>query len=151
MKTILFGSLAAALLVITTQAWVLPQALQKAISVASMSAAVTLMSAAGPTTLIANAAVDFTGSYADPFHPNCQRVISVQGPEATLKGTDGNPACPADGSGNAWKLVGKVDGSTILVDFTPKGGPPGLKGVWDDSAPAGIKWPDGNKWTLKQN
>jgi hypothetical protein len=138
----IFVSTMAALLVYTSQAWMTPQAIQKAAAVASFSAALS----AAP--LIANA-VDFTGSYADPNHPNCQRVINVQGASATLSGTDGNPGCPADGSGKAWKLTGNIDGSTIFVDFSPKGGPPALKGVWDDAAPAGIKWPDGNKWTLK--
>ncbi|GAX10898.1 hypothetical protein FisN_4Hh151 [Fistulifera solaris] len=138
----IFVSTLAALMVYTSQAWMTPQALQKAAAAASFSAALS----AAP--LIVNA-VDFTGSYADPNHPNCQRVINVQGASATLSGTDGNPGCPADGSGKAWKLTGNVDGSTIFVDFSPKGGPPALKGVWDDAAPAGIKWPDGNKWTLK--
>jgi hypothetical protein len=98
-----------------------------------------------------HAVVDFTGSYADPFHPNCQRIVRVNGVDAALQGTDGSPGCPPDGTGAPWKLTGKVDGSTIFVDFSPKGGPPGLKGVWDDTAPAGIKWPDGKKWTLKSS
>lgn len=140
MKT--FATLVAAVLVYTSHAWMTPQTLQKAVAAASFSAALST------APLIANA-VDFTGSYADPNHPNCQRVISVQGATATLSGTDGNPGCPADGSGKAWKLTGNVDGSSIFVDFSPKGGPPALKGVWDDAAPAGIKWPDGNKWTMK--
>jgi len=79
-------------------------------------------------------------SCTDPFHVNCQRIISVDGTKASLKGTDGNPACPADGSGTAWTLTGKVDGKDIFVDFTPKGGPKDLKGVFDGT---GINWPDG--------
>jgi hypothetical protein len=110
--------------------------LQKAIS---FGAAVTIATSA------ANA-VDFTGSYTDPFHPNCQRVITMDGSSAKLVGTDGTPACPTDGSGAAWSLEGLVQGDEILVDFTPKGGPKDLKGVWDGS---GIKWPDGNKWSIK--
>jgi hypothetical protein len=129
--------------VISAHAWVFPtQAIQKVASMASISAALTMAPFA------ANA-VDFTGAFADPFHPNCQRVISVDGSTASLKGTDGNPGCPIDGSGKNWTLTGKVDGDTILVDFRPKGGPPDLKGVWDTTSPAGIRWPDGNKWTLK--
>lgn len=135
-----------AALVGSTVAWVsIPEPIHKAFSIASMAAVLTT----GP--LHTNAVVDFSGSYADPNHPNCQRVIAVAGPDATLSGTDGNPGCPPDGSGKAWKLLGKVDGSTIFVDFSPKGGPPALKGVWDTNAPVGIQWPDGNKWTLKGN
>ena len=91
-------------------------------------------------------AADFTGSYSDPNHPNCKRNVAVAGESATLSGTDGNPGCPASGDGNAWELSGKVSGDEIFVDFSPKGGPKDLKGVWDGS---GIRWPDGNKWSKK--
>ena len=87
------------------------------------------------------------GYYSDPNHPNCQRIIEVAGTIASLTGTDGNPGCPSDGSGEVWTLKGKVNGNTLLVDFSPKGGPPDLKGVYDATVPAGINWPDGNKWT----
>ena len=30
-----------------------------------------------------------------------------------------------------------------------QGGPPNLKGVWDTKGEPGIRWPDGNKWTVK--
>jgi hypothetical protein len=117
---------------------------------AAAAAAVSAALAASP--MVANAApVNFAGSYSDPFHPNCQRVILKDDKAAassilTIRGTDGNPGCPPDGSGTPWTLTGQVggDGSSILVDFTPKGGPPNLKGTWDGS---GIMWPDGNKWT----
>jgi len=71
----------------------------------------------------------------------------VDGEAAKISGTDGTPGCPADGSGKEWNLVGKVQGDNILVDFTPKGGPKDLKGVFDGT---GIEWPDGNKWSLKK-
>jgi len=87
------------------------------------------------------------GYYSDPNHPNCKRIIEVAGAIASLTGTDGNPGCPPDGSGEPWTLVGKVHGNTILVDFSPKGGPSDLKGVYDANEPASINWPDGNKWT----
>jgi hypothetical protein len=133
----------------STYAWLFPttgkQAVQAATAMASLSAA--LWSSPLPAT----AAVDWTGSYADPKHPNCQRVIQVAGSLASVSGTDGTPGCPADGSGRAWALEGKIDkkDATILVDFTPKGGPANLKGVYESAAPAGILWPDGNKW-IKQ-
>jgi hypothetical protein len=123
---------------------------------AAAAAAVSAVLVASP--MAANAAstsADFAGSYSDPFHPNCQRVIlksdgkaSTSSTLLTIRGTDGNPGCPPDGSGTPWNLTGQVgtDGASILVDFTPKGGPPNLKGTWDGS---GIVWPDGNKWTKK--
>ena len=83
---------------------------------------------------------------SDPNHPNCLREITSLGTTATLAGTDGNPGCPVDGSGRKWELTGKIDNKDIYVDFSPKGGPKDLKGVFDGS---GIKWPDGNKWSLK--
>jgi hypothetical protein len=49
-------------------------------------------------------------------------------------------------SGKKWTLTGRVSGKNIYVDFSPKGGPRNLKGVWDGN---GIKWPDGNKWNMK--
>ena len=41
---------------------------------------------------------------------------------------------------------GGANKSTIEVDFSPKGGPKGLGGVWD-VAHAAIQWADGNNWT----
>jgi hypothetical protein len=146
MKAVLTCFFAA--MVCTTEALVFPnkalEKVAKAASVASISAAIAM------APLAVNAA-DFNGAFADPFHPNCQRFISANGAEASLKGTDGTPGCPVDGSGREWQLTGKISGDNILVDFRPKGGPPDLKGTWEDTAPAGIRWPDGNKWTLKAN
>lgn len=128
---------------LSVEGWVFPKAaFQRAMGIASISAAL----AAGPVT---TSAIDFSGSYSDPFHPNCQRVVTVKGLDARISGTDGNPGCPPDGSGRAWKLQGKVDNNKILVDFSPKGGPKDLVGVWDEEGSAGILWPDGNKWTVK--
>jgi hypothetical protein len=132
----------------STSAWVFPnKAFQKAASVASVTAAIAM------SPLVANANADFNGSFNDPNHTNCQRVISAKGAVASMKGTDGipGPGCPVDGSGKAWTLTGKISGDNILVDFSPKGGPPDLKGTWDATEPAGIRWPDGNKWTLNAN
>ena len=126
---------------VTTQAWVIPhEILQRYTAAAAISATIIT------SPLVANS-VDFAGSYSDPFHTNCQRIIVVPTPNtAILYGTDGNPGCPVDGSGNSWELTGTIDGNNILVDFTPKGGPKNLKGTFDTD---GIKWPDGNKWTKK--
>jgi hypothetical protein len=121
-------------------------ALQKAAAIVTISAAIV----AAPMTANAVGSVDFTGSYADPNHPNCLREVRVVGGnQADVSGTDGTPGCPADGSGNKWDLMGKVEGDSILVDFTPKGGPKDLKGVWEAAPVPGIRWPDGNLWNVK--
>jgi hypothetical protein len=96
-------------------------------------------------------AVDFSGDYADPIHPNCKRQVTVLGNTAYLSGTDGTPGCPADGSGTPWKLVGRVEVNDIFVDFSPKGGPKDLEGKWEAEPVAGIRWPDGNLWSYKNN
>ena len=33
--------------------------------------------------------------------------------------------------------------------FQKQGGPANLKGVWEEKDTPGIRWPDGNKWTVK--
>lgn len=129
----------------SASAWVALD-LKRAFSAAAVTA--TLIS--GP--VVANAAVDFDGSYVDPKHPNCQRVITtVSKGQVDVSGTDGNPGCPPDGSGKAWKLQGTVSGTSILVDFSPKGGPSNLKGTFlnDGTSDGGIQWPDGNIWSKK--
>jgi len=120
---------------------------QKLKELTTTSAAVSIgFAVAFGVPLLANA-VDFTGSYSDPKHPNCKRNIAVEkgNPTAQISGTDGNPGCPVGGEGKTWALSGRVDGDSLLVDFSPKGGPKDLKGTWDGD---GIRWPDGNKWTL---
>lgn len=116
-------------------------------------AVVALVAATATSPLAAAAAADpFPGNYADPVHPNCKREITtIPGSTTSVRvaGTDGSPACPPDGSGTPWTLSGTIlDDSTILVDFSPKGGPSNLKGIYDTSSvPSGIQWPDGNKWS----
>eukprot|EP00531_Pseudo-nitzschia_arenysensis_P016058 CAMPEP_0116129152 /NCGR_PEP_ID=MMETSP0329-20121206/7776_1 /TAXON_ID=697910 /ORGANISM="Pseudo-nitzschia arenysensis, Strain B593" /LENGTH=173 /DNA_ID=CAMNT_0003623409 /DNA_START=331 /DNA_END=852 /DNA_ORIENTATION=+ len=80
--------------------------------------------------------MSFDGEYSDPNHPGCKRTIVTDGSNATLSGTD-TPG------GDIWTVSGTVDGNTITVDFSPKGGPKGLKGT---KIPEGIKWEDGNIW-----
>jgi hypothetical protein len=124
-------------------AWVISKdILQKVVSGAAVSAALL-------TTPLVSYAAQFDGSFSDPKHPNCLRVIKTDGAEAKISGTDGTPGCPPDGSGKEWFLVGKIQGDNILVDFSPKGGPTDLKGVYDKGPSPGILWPDGNKWSLK--
>jgi hypothetical protein len=67
----------------------------------------------------------------------------VKGKEVTIIGSDN-----VDGS-KQWVLKATEDyPGTIFVDFSPKGGPSDLLGVYNDKM-AGIKWPDGNMWTKK--
>jgi hypothetical protein len=130
-------------LIQAANAWVLnKENIQKAASIASISAAI----AASP--MVANAKPEFAGSYSDPKHENCLRVVEVKGNVAMISGTDGSPACPPDGAGKAWNLQGKINGDEIFIDFTPKGGPKDMTGLWEDDTP-GIRFPDGNKWTKK--
>ena len=82
--------------------------------------------------------MSFAGEYSDPNHPGCKRTIEVDGTSATISGTD-TP------DGEIWKVSGTVSGDTIVVDFSPKGGPKELTGK---SVPEGIRWEDGNVWTL---
>lgn len=63
----------------------------------------------------------FSHQYSDPKHPNCKRIVVIKADgTAAISGTDGNPGCPEDGSGNVWRLVGEVEGNKLLVDFSPK-------------------------------
>ena len=136
--------LAVAILAETANAWTLNRAdLQKAASAAFVSAAIMVAPVAAD-------AAPFAGSYADPKHPNCKRVIEIgKGNTALVSGTDGSPECPADGSGRVWNIEGKINNDEIFIDFSPKGGPKDLIGKWEETAPAGIRFPDGNKWTKK--
>merc|ERR1712078_67650 len=55
------------------------------------------------------------GTWNDPAHPGCTRKIAVNGSKAFISG--------ADEDGKKWKVTGEVKGKSIIVDFTPKGGP----------------------------
>ena len=75
----------------------------------------------------------FKGKYSDPFHPNCLRQIDVTGKAVTIVGSD-----DVD-SKVIWtlKAVEEKPGE-ILVDFSPKGGPKNLLGIYS-TADNGIK------------
>mmetsp|Transcript_4056 Transcript_4056/g.6379 ORF Transcript_4056/g.6379 Transcript_4056/m.6379 type:complete len:135 (-) Transcript_4056:14-418(-) len=129
----LFFACAMALLLPLVSSWGLPSSIRNRAAAAMISAALV----AAPLTV---EAIDFTGDYADPKHPNCLRQVQVlDGKKATVSGTDGTPGCPPDGSGRAWSLAGSVNKDTILVDFSPKGGPANLLGKWEPEPVPGIR------------
>lgn len=103
----------------------------------------------------------FTGDYDDPNHPGCLRQVKVVGPPLRADGTrsafplveikgwdgkDGEKMCTGrPGRGDLWSIEGKLlSKDTASLDFSSKGGPAGIKGVYQDD---GIVFPDGNKWT----
>ncbi len=88
----------------------------------------------------AEAASVFEGKYNDPNHPGCLRKITVKDKNVKIIGSDN-----IDGS-NQWTILAKEDlPGTIFVDFSPKGGPSNLLGVFEPSV-NGIVWPDKNIW-----
>lgn len=94
-----------------------------------------------PSPMVAVAAESpLIGQYDDPNHPGCLRKITVKGDVVTIIGSDN-----IDGS-KQWVLQAKEDAPGVMfVDFSPKGGPSDLLGVYNEKAD-GIKWPDGNMW-----
>lgn len=149
MKFAFSGILLGAAIAGSASAWVVqvPKEVRQA-AAAAFTAATVLTTAP-----IVGNAIDFSGKYSDPKHPNCRReIVYVDRTTVKVKGTDGNPGCPPDGSGKPWELLGKINGDSILVDFSPKGGPKNLEGIFDgETAPESIKWPDGNSWIMKES
>jgi len=92
----------------------------------------------------ATEASPFVGRFTDPNHPGGTRDIALSDTKvgmfqlATVVGGGGR------GEPASYELPAMVFGDKITVDFSPKGGPKDLTGVWVDGA--GIRWPDGNTW-----
>lgn len=84
----------------------------------------------------------FEGSYSDPNHLNGYRHITVKDGVCTLVGNDG-PGKPE------WtfvqEVIGGQNGTEMVIDFSPKGGPKNLLAKWDEER-QGIAFPDGNLW-----
>ena len=80
------------------------------------------------------------GNYIDPNHPNGFRMLKLSNDgTVTIVGNDDAK------TGVVFKLHGRVIGTSIEIDFTPKAPRVGkLAGVWDGS---GIVFADGNRWT----
>ena len=85
----------------------------------------------------------FEGSFRDPNHPDGYRHITVSDGVATVKGCDG----PGK---NEWcfvqPVIGGQQGTEMVIDFSPKGGPKDLLAKWDAER-NGIAFPDGNLWS----
>lgn len=140
---------------VAAQAWKLPSAvngLKARTAVKSFAAALVFATYAGnalesqhfslsPVQAAQAAESVFVGQYDDPNHPGCLRKITVKGKDVSILGSD-----EIDGS-KQWSLRATEDyPGTIFVDFSPKGGPSNLLGVYNEKADA-IKWPDGNSWS----
>ena len=98
---------------------------------------------AAPAPAPAPAPPPFAGHFADPNHPGCPRSISANATAATVSGEDEDK--------QPWTVRASVASNTtaglatILVDFSPKGGPEALEGLWSG---ASITWADGSSWEL---
>jgi hypothetical protein len=77
------------------------------------------------------------GTWKDPAHPGCTRKIQLSGNTAFISG--------ADEDGKPWKVKGQIQGNSIFVDFTPKGGPSGVEAKFVIGK--GLVFPDGNVWS----
>ena len=129
-------------------------------AVGSAAALVATPQAAFAEKARAGAASPFTGEFNDPQHPGCLRSVKVVGAPmrgdgtrspfkgVIVKGTDGT--CKERPARDAvWTLEGQLkNDNTVLIDFSPKGGPKSLTGTWDKN---GIVFPDGNKWVKVSN
>lgn len=73
-------------------------------------------------------ALEYLGSYSDPNHPGCKRLITYENSQVIVSGSDN-----LDGS-SPWTLTAKrePDGS-LMIDFSPKGGPKDLKAVYNEA------------------
>merc|ERR1712127_949106 len=73
------------------------------------------------------------GNDLDPNHPGCIRTVkAVTLTEIAVTGFDGATGGACNGKDDKpWgPLDGKVTGDTIVIDFSPKGGPSDLTGTW---------------------
>jgi len=91
----------------------------------------------------------FVGCYDDPNHPTGYKRITMTGD----LDDDGNGIGHCEGrdtkDGEKYLLpaLASRDGLTdkIVVDFSPKGGPSDLSGVYNRTE-IGVTWEDGNTW-----
>lgn len=86
------------------------------------------------------------GEYTDPNHPGCERVFKVV--NSTHGDMFGNDDCKSSTEPWGPLSVSITDTYTLICDFSPKGGPADLQGVYTAASPYGhITWEDGNVWS----
>merc|ERR1712127_1047 len=107
-------------------------------------------------TLSNKAKADLGGEFIDPNHfvPGAEsfagtRFVSDNFAEET---TSRITMIGTDNGVDFWTLFGKwidIDTGELFVDFSPKGGPKDLHGVFDlqSNGVGKISWADGNTWT----
>ena len=86
----------------------------------------------------AKAQVRIAGVYTDPMHPGCTRKVTLIGTNKVL--VEG-----ADEDKKAYKLKGTYEGKTVVIDFSPKGGPKDVTATY--SIAKGLTFADGNVWS----
>jgi len=77
------------------------------------------------------------GTWNDPAHPGCTRKIKLAGKTAFITG--------ADEDGKKWEVRGEIKGDSLVIDFTPKGGPKDVEAKYVIGK--GLVFPDGNVWS----
>ena len=86
------------------------------------------------------------GIYSDPNHKNGYRVVRVVGKSnavVTLQDEPNSPIISVDG-----KIKSKKSGTTITLDFSPKGGPKDIVATfYNGSGGDQLLFSDGNVWT----
>ena len=91
----------------------------------------------------------FIGCYTDPNHPDGYRWVSFTSTIDKTGARIGECAGSDTGKVQEWDLPAtamQTDmADQIIIDFSSKGGPSDLAGVWDAAAD-GITWSDGNTW-----
>lgn len=103
--------------------------------------------------LVAANQSSFVGMYSDPNHPDCfRKIVEKPNEKYDVYGADNaggeGVSCNTDDKSqiDAWgPLPASINTTTILVDFTSKGGPSNLAGTWD-AVESKILWEDGNYW-----
>lgn len=85
--------------------------------------------------------LQFHGEFMDPTQPECTRMIVVHAP-----GTSGSlfEGC-GDESSDSPSAPAVFSGSSIVADFSARGGPSHLVGFWN-RAKNSIMWGDGSLW-----
>eukprot|EP00929_Paragymnodinium_shiwhaense_P086390 TRINITY_DN4691_c1_g1_i1.p2 TRINITY_DN4691_c1_g1~~TRINITY_DN4691_c1_g1_i1.p2 ORF type:complete len:102 (-),score=30.95 TRINITY_DN4691_c1_g1_i1:305-610(-) len=88
------------------------------------------------------------------MHPYCKRIITVDWSGLTVKlktGPDGAKECNPQGAGGdtmKLKTKFKTGSDTLLIDFSPVGGPSEVAAKFEGKSPMDndIVFPDGNRW-----